>query len=207
MSDARRAQHLFQAGRILHRRCGAASLLPPLLFFTDPQRVRDPAPIAARLPRGSGIVYRSFGAADALVIARALARICRRRGLILLIGADAKLARRCGANGLHVPERLVQKSGKPAHRLITAAAHGPKALQRARRFGAAAGVLSPVFASRSASATLALGPRYAAALARSAGLPVYALGGIRLGQIPIGPFCGLAMVEGLLSPADQPVRT
>lgn len=207
MTDARRAWHLFQAGRILHRRCGAPSPLPPLLFFTDPQRVRDPAPIAARLPRGSGMVFRSFGAADALVIARQLARICRRRGLILLIGADARLARRCGVDALHLPERQVCKGLAPARRLITAAAHGPKALQRARRFGAAAGVLSPVFASRSASATIALGPRYAAALARSAGMPVYALGGIHLGQIPIGPFCGLALVEGLLSPADQPIRT
>lgn len=207
MPGARRAWHVFRTGQILHRRVGAPNFLPPLLFFTDPQRVRDPACIAARLPRGSGVVYRSFGAANALLLARKLARICRRRGLILLIGADAELARRCGADGVHVPERLVQKSAKPAHGLITAAAHGPRALQRARRSGADAAILSPVFASRSASAKTPLGQRRAAALARSAGLPVYALGGIRFGQFPIGPFCGLALVEGLLSSADQPIKT
>lgn len=207
MPSARRAWCVFRAGQILHRRAGAPSCLPPLLFFTDPQRVRDPVCIAAGLPRGSGLVYRSFGATDALPLARKLARICRRRGLILLIGADSQLVRRSKADGLHMPERLMRNNAAPGQSLLTAAAHGPRALQRARRLGAAAAVLSPVFASRSPSANTPLGQRRAAALARSAGLPVYALGGIGLGRLPIGPFCGLAVVEALLSPADQPIKT
>ena len=41
-------------------------LLPRLFFFTDPIRTPDPARILTRLPRGAGVVYRAFGAADAV---------------------------------------------------------------------------------------------------------------------------------------------
>lgn len=166
--------------------------------MTDPQRCCDPALVAARLPRGAGVVFRSFGAPNALRTARALARICRRRGLILLIGADHRLARRCQADGVHMPERLMTRPAPRAHGVITAAAHGPKALRSAKRFAAQAALLSPVFPSNSSSATTPLGARRARALARTAGMAVYALGGIHARRLPIGPFCGIAAVEAFL---------
>jgi thiamine-phosphate pyrophosphorylase len=149
------------------------------MFFTDPARTPDPEAVAGRLPRGAAVVYRAFGAADAEARGR---QIARRRGLILLIGADAALAARLGADGVHLPQRLAHRARrlKAAHPrwIVTAAAHGARAARRALAAGADAAVVSTVFESRSASAGRPLGPVRLALLVRTAGGPVYGLGGI-----------------------------
>ncbi len=150
---------------------------PRLWFFTDPERTPDPVAIALSLPRGAGVVYRHFGAEDREGVAAALRAL---RGLKLLIGADAALAARIGADGVHLPERLAHRAA-PLKRLrpawiVTAAAHSAAALRRAT--GADAAVLSPVFASRSTSAGEALGLARATRMMREAPLPVIGLGGV-----------------------------
>lgn len=173
---ARTAQHLGRRAARRKRR------LPPLLFFTDPARTPDPEAIARTLPRGSGIVLRAFGAADAPAEAARLAAIARARGLVLLIGADAALAARTGAAGVHLPERLARRARplKTAHPrwIVTAAAHSLAAARQALAAGADAAVVSTVFASRSASAGAPMGPLRLAILVRRAGGPLYGLGGI-----------------------------
>lgn len=136
----------------------------------------------ARLPRGAGVVYRAYGAADAVALGRRLVRVARHRGLVLLAGADAALAAKIGADGVHLPERgAIAAAGLKRARagwIVTAAAHSRAAIVRARRAGADAVFVSPVFASASPSAGRPLGPLRFAMLARGACLPVYALGGI-----------------------------
>jgi thiamine-phosphate pyrophosphorylase len=156
--------------------------LPSLLFFTDPVRTPDPEAIAERLPRGSAIVFRAFGAADAVERGRRLAAIARRRGLILLVGADAALAAQVGADGVHLPERLTArarrlKAARPGW-TVTAAAHSVRAARLGLAARADAVVVSTVFASRSASAGAPLGSVRLALLVRAVKGPVYALGGI-----------------------------
>ncbi|WP_421933744.1 thiamine phosphate synthase [Phenylobacterium sp.] len=167
-----------RTGACLRRRAGQRKPLPALLYFTDPQRTPDPETIAARLPRGSAIVYRAFGAADAPAVALRLKAIARRRGLMLLIGADEALAARVGADGIHLPERLAHRAARIRARrpgwLITAAAHSP----RAARARVDAVVVSAIFPSNSASAGKPLGPNRLAGLVRVAASPVYALGGV-----------------------------
>jgi thiamine-phosphate pyrophosphorylase len=159
--------------------------------------------IAARLPPGSGVIYRAFGAPDALETARALARLAHKRGLVLLVGADERLAAAAGAHGLHLPER--DAAGAPRVRarrpnwLITAAAHSPRALAGAGRAGCDAALVSAVFESRSPSAGRPIGPRRFARLVRTAGLPVYALGGVdarTARRLLDTGAVGLAAVEG-----------
>lgn len=167
-----------RTGACLRRRAGQRKPLPALLYFTDPQRTPDPEAIAARLPRGSAVVYRAFGAADAQAVALRLKAIARRRGLMLLIGADEALAARVGADGIHLPERLAHRAPRIRARrpgwLITAAAHSP----RAARARVDAVVVSAIFPSNSASAGKPLGPNRLAGLVRVAASPVYALGGV-----------------------------
>jgi thiamine-phosphate pyrophosphorylase len=171
------------------------------LFFTDPVRTPEPEATARRLPPGSAVVYRAFGAPDGEARALRLRAICRARGLKLLIGQDAGLARDVGADGVHLPERLAYRAG-PLKRarpdwLITSASHS---LRAARASRADAVVISAAMPSRSASAGAALGPIRLAALVRAAERPAYALGGItnktarRLLRTGI---VGLAAVEGL----------
>jgi thiamine-phosphate pyrophosphorylase len=175
--------------------------LPALLFFTDPIRTPEPDAIAARLPAGSAVVYRHFGAADAEVRALRLKVIARERGLKLLIGQDVALAARIGADGVHLPQRLAHlaaplKRARPQW-IVTSAAHSRVA---ARRSGADAVVISTAFPSKSASAGVALGPIRLAALVRAAGRPAYALGGVTkktARRLLDAGLVGLAAVDGL----------
>ena len=173
---------MWRAAQTLRPADAGGKSLPRLFFFTDPARVPDPEAVACRLPRGAGVVYRAFGAPDAVAQGRRLARIAHRRGLLLLAGADAGLAARIGADGVHLPERGARAAGalkraRPGW-VVTCAAHSAAAIVRARRAGADAVFVSPVFESASPSAGRPLGPLRFAGLACNAGLPVYALGGI-----------------------------
>jgi thiamine-phosphate pyrophosphorylase len=182
--------------RALNRRNGAARL-PPLIFFTDPARTPDPAAIIARLPFGSAVVYRHFGAADREAVARGLRLLTTRRRIKFLIGADAGLAQRVGADGVHLPERLAFQGAalRRAHPrwLITASIH-----RRANVSGADAVVLAPVLPSRSDSAVHPLGARTANAIAHHCALPVYALGGVNARSgAKLHAFAGLTAIDGL----------
>ncbi len=153
--------------------------MPTLLAFTDPGRSGDLFALAARLPRGAALVYRAFGAPDRLDAAWRLRRITWRRGVRLVIGADADLARAVRADGLHLPERLAARlPGLRDFPLLTVAAHSPRAIARGFVLGADAAVISPVFESASPSAGRPLGAVRTALLVRSAKGAVYGLGGI-----------------------------
>jgi thiamine-phosphate pyrophosphorylase len=183
--------------------------LPSLLLVTDRERTPDPIELAQRLPRGCGLVYRAFGAPHARKTARKLGRIAQRQGLILLIGANAMRVR--GQAGVHLPERMVHrarrlKAARPGL-LVTVAAHSLPAILRARRAGADAVLVSPVFDSRSSSASRPLGPCRFAALVRAGGLPAYALGGVTTKTAPrlLGAgAAGLAGVEAFAAALSKP---
>jgi thiamine-phosphate pyrophosphorylase len=177
--------------------------LPALLFFTDPVRTPDPEAIAATLPRGSAIVFRAFGAADTPARGLRLRRIADQRGLLLLVGADDRLAQALRADGVHLPERLAHRARrlKAAHPswIVTAAAHAPLAARRGLAAGADAVVVSAIFPSRSPSAGPAMGPLRLAQLVRRAGGPVYALGGVNnktARTLRSTGLVGLAAVDG-----------
>lgn len=179
-------------------------VLPNLLFFTDPARVASPEAVAERLPRGAGIVFRAFAAENAVEQGRRLRAIADAQGLLLLAGAHPGLAEGIGADGLHMPERLVGEIPKlraeHARYLITVAAHDLKAIQAAERAGADAVIVSPVFTSNSPSAGEPLGVGSLKALVAATALPVYALGGVRadtVSQLADSGIVGIAAVEAL----------
>jgi len=198
---------LARTAAFLGRRAGARKALPALLFFTDPERTPNPEAIAATLPRGAGVVFRAFGAADAAERGARLRAVARTRGLILLVGQDAALAARIGADGVHLPERLAHRARrlKAAHPrwLVTAAAHSTLAARRGLAAGADAVVASAVFASRSASAGRPIGAVRLALLVRRVKGPVYGLGGVgnkKARLLKDTGLVGLAAVEGLANP-------
>lgn len=118
------------------------------------------------------------------------------RGLILLIAADPILARRVGADGVHWPERRLEK--RASNGLMTASAHSAEGCARAVAAGVDACVLGPVYATRSASRTPPLGLFRASQIARSAGVPVIALGGLSAGRARLlagRGFAGVAAVD------------
>jgi thiamine-phosphate pyrophosphorylase len=179
--------------------------LPHLWFLTDPLRTPDPVLAIGDLPSGAAVIYRAFGAADRLRTARALRKLTRERGLTLLIGADWRLAAAVGADGVHLPQRLMRLA--PGLRLrrpnwtITAAAHDAAAVLAGGRWGLDALFVSVVFPSRSPSAGRALGPVRFVALVNLSRPPVIALGGVN-GVTAIrlrgSRAAGLAGVEALV---------
>lgn len=158
------------------------------------------------MPRGSGVVYRAFGSANALEDGLGVRAAARRAGVMLIVGADAGLATRLDADGVHLPERLGRRAGAiralGRRFLVTAAAHSLPAALAARRAGARAVIISPVFASLSRSAARPLGPRSFAIMARKSGLPAYALGGVNARTakaLSRSGAAGLAMIEGAVA--------
>jgi len=177
--------------------------LPPLLFFTDPERTQRPWETAAALPAGSGMVFRHFGGPDAAGAARRLREVTAASEVRLLIGLDADLAEAVGADGVHLPERALGAAADLRVRqpgwLLTGAAHSAQALGDATVLDAA--IVSPVFpAGGSSAARPALGVDRFAKMVRSAPCPVYALGGIHAGnarELVGSGACGLAGVEAI----------
>lgn len=151
----------------------------------------------AALPRGSGFVYRHYhlGAEARRARFERLARIARRRGHVVVLAGPARLARRWKADGCYgAPRRAVRGSGLTLH-----TAHSLRELGMARRLGADAVMLSPVFATRSHPGARTLGPLRFRLLAARAGLPVIALGGMdarRAKRLRAGRW---AAIDGLLA--------
>jgi thiamine-phosphate pyrophosphorylase len=195
------SRHLLAGvARRLNREAGAPGI-PSLFFLTDPERTPDPCAVARSLPRGTAVVYRHFGAPDRASVARALAAICRSRGLFLLIAADPDLAQRVRADGVHWPESRLPSQREAGLRLVTAAAHSAQALARAAAFGTDACVLGPIFPTASRSGNAPLGLFRASQLARAARTPVIALGGVTARtalRFAGRGFAGLAAVEALV---------
>jgi len=175
--------------------------LPRLLFLTDRRRVPDPVAAAERLPKGSGVILRDYGYGKRAELAMALRPVCAKRGLIFLVGGDARLARKVGADGVHFPEAMFDRMSSFRQEapgvIITAAAHDAVALERAQNAGADAALLSPVFPTASHPGAPALGIEAFSTLVRSSTLPVYALGGLtartvtRLDDLPLAGVAGI----------------
>ncbi|GAW42323.1 Thiamine-phosphate synthase [Brevundimonas sp. SH203] len=206
------ARTLWNVATALNRAAAAVSPaavgLPPLLFFTDPARTPRPWATAVRLPAGSAVIYRAFGATDAVETGRKLREATTKAGVRLLVGLDVHLAQAVSADGLHLPERSadqapVLRAARPDW-LLTAAWHG----EAAPPTGLDALVLSPVFPAGGASASKpALGVDGFATHAAQANAPVYALGGIEAknaGRI-VGA-CGLAGVDAIRRAFGEPPK-
>lgn len=191
----------------LARRSGGVSprgrFLPPLLFFTDPERTLAPWEVAARLPTGSAVVYRAFSRRDATEVGHKIRAACDVSGALLLVGRDADLAARIDADGLHLPERDLQRAVEIRARhpdwIITCALHSGLGDRSAE--GLDAFIVSPVFsAGGSSAAKPELGIEAFSALVQALPCPAYGLGGIHVGNVEMltdTQACGIAGVDAI----------
>lgn len=205
--QSRARRKLIAAARIAAR--ALPERLPPALFLTDPDRTRVPERIVAGLPKGWGVIYRHFGAVDRAEVAASLAKLCRARGLKLLIAADPKLVAAVGADGVHWPFRMrgQMQRWRGRFRLQTMSAHSARELRQAARYPVDAILVSAVFPSRSPSAGTALGPMKFHRLARYCSRPVYALGGVTADTAKLAArSAGFAAVDGM-APFGRQIRT
>jgi 8-oxo-dGTP diphosphatase len=108
----------------------------------------------------------------------------RPRGARVLLNGEPALARRAGADGVHLTAAaLMELDARPPLDLVGASCHDARELERAAALPADFVVLGPVQATPSHPGAATLGWERFAELIRDYPLPVYALGGLRPSDI------------------------
>ena len=167
----------------------SSQLRPRIWLVTDERTDVGLERAIARLPRGSGVIFRHYHLEPRQRAARLaqVRRLCRRFG--------------------HRLEIAGQGYGPPAPHRRLATAHDLREIGRANRFGArtsgAAILLSPVYPTATHPGAKTLGRMKFLALAKRARMPVIALGGMtarRFRSLPIlrsSKVHGWAAIDGL----------
>jgi thiamine-phosphate pyrophosphorylase len=151
--------------------------VPTVWLVTDARNDAVLERVMARLPRGSGVIFRHYHLAgvDRAARFRVVAANARRHGHSVVLSGPMTGARAWGATGAYGSPAMLAP-GPAGLRLVTA--HGLREIAAACRARADAIVLSPVFSTRSHPGGTSLGPVRFRLLARRAGLPFIALGGM-----------------------------
>lgn len=163
--------------------------LPKQWLFSDERARTGLVTLAALLPPGSGIIFRHDGLAPGTRwrLFRRLMRTARARGHVVLLAGSPDRARRWGADGVHLRQRDAHLRQRDADRaaqarrlglLVTIPVHDMPEARRARRAGADAVFISPLYPTRSHPGAPALGPAAWLRLARLSGAQPVALGGM-----------------------------
>lgn len=151
--------------------------LPQIWLLTDERNDAWLQATLAKLPEGSGVVYRHYHLEAEARRARfdELHGLCRKLGLVMILSGDTDMAAEWSADGAYgPPERLAER-----HALLRlATVHNAQEIRRANRAGVDGMFLSPVFPTRSHPEAACLGRGRFLALAAEAHFPVIALGGM-----------------------------
>lgn len=181
------------------RRLKAMAGVERLILMTDAGRLPDPETAIAALPADSIVIFRDYDHPDRTGLAVQLLKASRLAGCWFLVAGDASLAKRLGADGVHLPEHGLTKrpTTLSGFSLVTAACHSAVALRRARRAGAHMAIVSPVFPTESHPGAKTLGVHGLSRLMAQAELPVAALGGITMKNARKLRLLKLAAVAGI----------
>jgi 8-oxo-dGTP diphosphatase len=156
------------------------------------------ARIKVRLEQGLKLIQlRDKSLADRAVFARKTVDLAHRYGAQVLVNGDAA---GFGADGVHFTSRQLQSMiERPQGLLAAASCHTREELERAMRLELDFAVLGPVMPTASHEGAATLGWDGFAAIARGASIPVFAIGGMRRGDIEKAWRAGaqgLAMISG-----------
>jgi 8-oxo-dGTP diphosphatase len=185
-----------------------AARLPSVYLITpEPDdTARFFARLEALLAAGIDLVQlraKTFDEAAYIRLARQAVSLCAGTGVRLLLNAPPALAEELGAAGVHLPSAaLMALNERPLspEQWVAASCHSRAELEHARRIGVDFVVVAPVAATGSHPEARPLGWHNLRRLAEPATLPVYALGGVALQDIPVAweHGCqGIASISGL----------
>ena len=116
-------------------------------------------------------------------------------GAKILLNGDLALARKLGADGVHLPSLALMNLAQtpknlPAEFLLAASCHNALELAHAQKLGLDFVVLSPVKPTKSHAGVEVLGWQKFAQLIENIEIPVYALGGMTPQDLPQALSCG-----------------
>ena len=179
-----RFDSLLKEAQVFNRCYNGKTCLYPLVFFTDRNRFKNIFEIVGSIPHQTMVIIRDY---DLSVSARRnygrkIVKICRDRGLKVLVGKDPVLAMDLNADGIHTPESLLAflllwRDKKPEW-ILTTACHSRSSLVRIERCGVDATFVSPVFPTKSHPGSKTLGVDRFRKIVCDVKIPIYALGGI-----------------------------
>lgn len=169
-----------------------AALNDPTQYLITPPTLGDPAAFLARIERAlvagaRRLQFRVSGLEDRekLALAAEVKRLCDQFGAGMLINEDAPLAERLGC-GLHLKsDQLMALTERPlpVDFPVAASCHDAAELAQAQALGLDFVVLGPVAATPSHPGQPGLGWERFAALREGVSLPIYALGGMGVGEV------------------------
>jgi 8-oxo-dGTP diphosphatase len=129
-----------------------------------------------------------------------VAREAHAHGARVLINGDAAVARDAGADGVHLTSaQLRTLAQRPDCEWVAASCHSRAELEAAARLGVDFAVLGPVAATPTHPGVAILGWPGFCECVQDTTMPVYALGGMRAGDLPQARTCGahgVAMLRG-----------
>jgi 8-oxo-dGTP diphosphatase len=112
--------------------------------------------------------------------ARRVVEMAHEHDARVLVNGDEALARRCGADGVHLPsEQLMRMKQRPGTRVWAASCHDAAELAQAAALEADFVVLSPVLPTPTHPDAVGMGWEKFAGLVKDYPVPVYALGGMK----------------------------
>lgn len=177
--------------------------LPDIWLISDARNDAVLERVLARLPRGSGLVFRHYHLPPRERRSRfaALRRAVRRRGHRVVLSGSPEQARHWAADGAYgSPARLTR--GPATLRLATV--HSLRELAAAHRVRADAVFISPVFPTSSHPGARTLGPVRFRLLVARALVPVIALGGMTAHRAQGMGWRKWAAIQGLAKPPTAP---
>ena len=184
------------------QKCGKTARVAPILPANDPilkalalpRRMaitmaetegveRQLARLEDALPRGLRLIQvrdKSLPQTERREFAEAVIRLAHEQGALVVINDDAELARRVGADGLHLSStELAACASRPDFNWVGASCHSTEEIVRAGELGLDYALLGPVLPTPSHPENPGLGwPEFSRRLNGNT-LPVFALGGMK----------------------------
>lgn len=169
--------------------------LPNLWLVTDARNDHALERALAKLPPGSGVIFRHYHLAEAERRVRfaALRRAAHRKGHVIALSGSVRQARAWRADAAYGEAGTLGR-GPALPRLCSA--HTLREIAAGRRARADALLLSPVFPTRSHPGAKGLGPTRFRLMAALSAIPVIALGGMNKARARRLKWCKWAAIDG-----------
>ena len=179
--------------------------LPELFFFTDRKKFSDIFAVIKSLPNHhTAIIIREYDLSrfERMKFARKIIKIAKEKSLLVLIGKDLKMALELNADGVHYSDH--DKNWKKYSALkikkgfiFTCSIHFSRSLKKAQNAGFNAIFYSPIFPTKTHASQKPVGVKSLAKIALKSKIPLYALGGINLGNLRQLKNCRINGIAGI----------
>jgi 8-oxo-dGTP diphosphatase len=186
-----------------------ALALPPIYVITNLAEMGEQeffATLKSQLGRGLRLIQvreKQLLKDDFMKFASQVIALARPYGAKVLISEDIALARDLGADGVHLPSlSLLVLKTKPAGLMVAASCHNAMELAHAQFLDLDFVVLSPVKSTLSHPEAEPLGWQKFSEFAENISLPIYALGGMALNDLPMALLYGARGIAFQRSVAD-----